>query len=385
VTTVVFLIPGTLGFGAFGPPTAPILEYFADVKKALRPIPSGYQVLVHEPPPTGSFEERVRSLHEAVWKLMHGTPLPHSPAVTASRVLLVGHSTGGVDARLLMNPKFHWPGPATDDERALVRAIVDQIVTISAPFKGTPVVDHIALIRDPVLEVVRVLTMTGIFQDGTLDAFLLRVLSGAASPLLPVKGIGRVASSIVAETARRSAIRTKKASLSDAALVANQVQNFLYKIETDRKLYKDVSLAEMAALDAQIAGGDFPHILSYVTVSPAPRIEAAALQVVPYFVYCVLYFLTTRVSMPGPPPTGARFFGPAHTVATVLADPVSCDGGVPTRSQTLNGVAEGIVLGDHWDVIGSFRGGSGADVVRSGSGFDQARFAELWGDIAARL
>jgi hypothetical protein len=58
---------------------------------------------------------------------------------------------------------------------------------------------------------------------------------------------------------------------------------------------------------------------------------------------------------------------------------------VPARSQTLDGKAAGIVVGDHLDVVGSFEGGTGANVMRSGANFTGSDFEALWGDIANSL
>jgi triacylglycerol lipase len=57
---------------------------------------------------------------------------------------------------------------------------------------------------------------------------------------------------------------------------------------------------------------------------------------------------------------------------------------VPAWSQTLDGRAAGIVLGDHLDVIGHSEA-AGATFLRSGSHFDEARFRELWDQIGRAL
>ena len=52
---VVVFVPGFFGFGAFGHPDRPLVEYFARVEDALlrahvRPL----RFAVHQPPPAGS-------------------------------------------------------------------------------------------------------------------------------------------------------------------------------------------------------------------------------------------------------------------------------------------------------------------------------------------
>ena len=60
----VLLVPGFFGFGSFGRPGRPHIVYFDHVIKAMvaaRPELSG-RIHVHEPPPMGSLESRVRTL-----------------------------------------------------------------------------------------------------------------------------------------------------------------------------------------------------------------------------------------------------------------------------------------------------------------------------------
>jgi pimeloyl-ACP methyl ester carboxylesterase len=122
---VALFVPGFFGFGAFGHPDRPLVEYFARVEDALlrahvRPL----RFAVHQPPPAGSIEERVRSLHLKASELVQQG---------ATRLHLVGHSTGGVDARLLANDRYGGL-PA----RAELLSKIASVITISAPFKGTP-------------------------------------------------------------------------------------------------------------------------------------------------------------------------------------------------------------------------------------------------------
>src|SRR5262249_19303869 len=122
---VVLFVPGFFGFGSFGHPDRPLIEYFARVEDALlrahvRPL----RFAVHQPPPAGSLAERVRSLHKKASEVL---------AQGASTLHLVGHSPGGLDARLLAHPGYA-ALPARQD---LISRIAS-VVTLSAPFHGTP-------------------------------------------------------------------------------------------------------------------------------------------------------------------------------------------------------------------------------------------------------
>ncbi len=248
---VVLLIPGIFGFNALGPVDKPVLEYFAGVRKILEPR---FTVLVHEPPPTGSLEERAESLYLALCKLKYGVRLPHAAqAVTADRVHLVGHSTGGLDARHVANPKFEWPDRPSPAKRDEVTRMITKIVTIAAPFRGSPVVDHIAWFRSPILGVAYDLTLLGVFRNGSVDAGLLRLIAGAGASVPP---FFQVPSRLLVEAAR-SKVRKELDSKQRDELAA-QLQRFLGELHDDTRLYDDLSLEHMAADEAKLAGAESP-------------------------------------------------------------------------------------------------------------------------------
>src|ERR1700745_206063 len=105
---VFLFVPGFFGFGSFGHPDRPFIEYFARVEDALlRAHVRPARFVVHQPPPA------------------------------ASKLHLVGHSAGGLDARLLANSAY-----AALPERGDLIARVASLVTVSAPFHGTPLADR---------------------------------------------------------------------------------------------------------------------------------------------------------------------------------------------------------------------------------------------------
>jgi hypothetical protein len=385
VTTAILLIPGFFGYGAFGPPGAPLLEYFAGVINVLGPsLPPEHAILVHEPPPTGSLDERVASLHEAIWMLQRGERLPHAAqAVLADRVHLVGHSTGGLDARLFANPKFHWSGGPRGAERTAAIGTIGRVVTLSAPLRGTPLVDHAVLARDTLLGVTQALTLLGTFRSSRFDSSALEYFR-ATVPWRRRTPRSGVAAKVVVEAARRAAL-SRGASDADAEPVARQVEQFVDRIENDRQLFGDLAVDRMERVNREIEGGDdLARIDSYVTVSPRPPILDIGLDLPARVIYRILYGMTAQAPLAGDPPTGAPI-GPGPTITRLAADATSCDGVVPTRSQTLDGKGVAIVLADHLDVVGSFPGGSGINVLRSRSDFDTIRFRELWASVAQRL
>src|SRR5512133_265134 len=136
----VLLVPGFFGFGSFGREGKPHITYFDNVIRAMvaaRPELSG-RIHVHEPPPMGSLEARVQSLQDAVLQRLGGALLSGEARGRGPRIHLVGHSTGGVDARLLANPRYRFRG----EDRALRTRLLRHlgtVVTLSAPQHGTPI------------------------------------------------------------------------------------------------------------------------------------------------------------------------------------------------------------------------------------------------------
>ncbi len=106
----VLLVPGFFGFGSFGREGRPHIIYFDHVIKAMvaaRPELSG-RIHVHEPPPMGSLAARVRTLQDAVLQRLGGALLRGETRGRGPRIHIIGHSTGGLDARLLANPRYRF-------------------------------------------------------------------------------------------------------------------------------------------------------------------------------------------------------------------------------------------------------------------------------------
>ena len=314
-------VPGFFGFGAFGHPDRPLIEYFARVEEALlrghlRPL----RFAVHQPPPAGSIAARVLSLHAKATELV---------AAGATRLHLVGHSTGGLDARLIAHP-----GYSGLPERGELIARIGSVITVSTPFHGTP---------------------------------LAQRLGRGAWLVIPALWFA----SILASRGR-----LRLAQLTDVDdETAHQIRRFLGDVAGDHRLVADLAPPAMAELNRSLAGGDVRPPVSFVSVAPRAGLSARDFFGAP--VQRLLYDVTSRLAA-GPVPEKARMpDGPWIGGRHIRLGPKSNDGIVPAWSQTLDGRAAGIVLGDHLDVIGHYES-VGATFLRSGSHFDDARFRALW-------
>jgi triacylglycerol lipase len=419
--TAILLIPGFFGYASFGPDSHPILEYFGGVRAVLQPLLPEHFIVAHEPPPTGTIDSRVASLHDAVGKLLRGELLPHGGSpFKAERVHLVGHSTGGVDARLFTNPAFSWDSTMNAAERGSTLGSIGNVVALSAPFHGTPLATNIRSDNARLLEAVRLLTMLGVFTRGDLVRLGLELAKFSPGALLdhPLA----IPKAILASLSPRHFVDALvpllfpkdesvhgrgAALLSEAAkigrppgisdLVATQVSAFFRNVEGHHELLGDLTVESMARRTAGLTPTDYGRnpgdqgtIFSYVSVAPPPPKAPALvidairhLELIQAYVYATLYQATNEP--PSMPPIVAD--GPAvdADARELVGEPSASDGVVPTRSQTLSGRATGIVFGDHLDVVGSYDGGPGANVMRSGADFNGDRFDALWTDIAKRL
>jgi len=347
---VVLFVPGFFGFGSFGHPDRPLIEYFAKVEDALsrahmRPL----RFAVHEPPPAGSLAERVRSLHAKAMELIGGG---------ATRLHLVGHSTGGVDARLLANPRY-----AALPGRGELIARIASVVTISAPLHGTPLARRIG--------------------RGTWVAVPALWFGSILASRGRLRLAGQVAN--VFNLLKRATLRqptptdTVIAQLADVDEdTAHEIRRFLADVAGDHRLVRDLTPEAMGELNRSLDGGDRVALFSFVSVAPGAGLSPFAFLSAP--LQRLLYDLTRTLSA-GPPPDTARVpDGPWIGERQMAVDASSSDGIVPAWSQTLGGRAAGIVLGDHLDVIGHYEA-AGATFLRSGSRFDDARFRALWRQV----
>ena len=161
-----------------------------------------------------------------------------------------------------------------------------------------------------------------------------------------------------------------------------QIRRFLADVARDHDLVRDLTPESMSELNRALLGGDVVSPISFVSVAPAPGFSPLTFAFAP--LQRLLYDVTYRLTA-GRPPEGARapegsWIG-GHRAALT---PTANDGIVPAWSQTLDGRAEGIVLGDHLDVIGHYEA-AGATFLKSGSRFDDNRFRALWERVGRAL
>lgn len=372
-----YLSPGMFGFGRLGS-----YNYFAHVERELeaRFAAAGHQLVVHviDDLPTASIRRRASRLAEVVARTATGDGAIH----------LLGHSTGGIDARLVASP-------AT---RTLPREAVAwlprlrSVTTMNTPHYGTPLASFFTTARGQrALAALSMLTITGL----TLGAQPLR----ATSVILGFLRRGDLSIPFKLLMLDR-AIESLVGLVDDAR--SPDLRTFLSAIEDDQGSMMQLS---PEAMDLVVAGfEDRPGVRYQSTASmspsPAPRgwIETIghpwrALSLSMFF---ALHHITASTddrypcaALAGIEPRIEAQLAAAFGAAPTLADN---DGVVPIRSQ-LWGTLVWAGPGDHLDVLGHFRDDRDdvpaplrhSDWLTSGSAFTQAQFSTLIDAIVAGM
>jgi hypothetical protein len=335
----VFLIPGFFGFVNFGR-----LVYFGHVREYLEDAfaRERLRVEIHgvRPGPTSSLSKRAAELLRTI----------HESAPADAPLHLVGHSTGGLDARLLMSPNLSL---ATQLDIAAVTSRVQSVVAVASPHRGTPLAAYFSsLLGQQLLRLLSLATIT-VLRRGRLP---VAVFTRAARIL------GRIA---VERTSPPVALLDHLEKELVGNLKPDQedlVDSFVENIHGDQDLMPQLTPAAMDLFQATTA--DRPGVrYGCVTARATPPSLRARFKIgvhpwdqAQYALYSWLY----------------RRVGEG-------------DGIVPLASQ-YHGDVLYEARADHLDVLGHFEDASATpphvDWINSGSGFDPKHFEALWIQVA---
>jgi triacylglycerol lipase len=364
----VVLVPGFFGFANLGDFT-----YFGHVRDLLRelgpPLGLDGEVEVVGTEPTASLPRRAALLCEAVAALLDRAP---------GRVSLIGHSSGGLDARLLCTPGVALP-TAADVERCA--HAVSAVVTVSTPHHGTPLAQSFSSLLGQ--QVLRLLSLTTIhaLRSGRLPLSavlrLARLLSGKGAP--PSGVLDQLYQQLLADFSgeRRRA-----------------VEAFLADVRTDQGLLGQLTPSGMEVLNASAEDRPGLPYGCVVTQARPPGLKSLwSAGLSPYAQATHALFVALYRFSSGTPTGWLPRLDGAHVEGLRRAygrvpSPAANDGIVPTLSQ-VRGRLIHATWADHHDVLGHFHGPTHVpphfDWVASGSGFDRRRFVALWEDVAGFL
>jgi pimeloyl-ACP methyl ester carboxylesterase len=364
----VLLVPGFFGFGKFGE-----LSYFSGVAEAITRSfeRMGKRAIVSEVAtlPTSSIRNRAARVLEAIAAVA---------AVATGPIHIVGHSTGGLDARLAIAPTASLPTEIDFEPYERIRTLV----TVCCPHFGTPVATFFTSAMGKPLLVLFARYFMWLLRHRLALAVVLRF----GYLVIRIRDPFR---------RHRSAFDELYDKLLHDLSEPRRLEliEFLGAVSSDQSLLFQLTPAGCDLLNACTAD---PNLRYGSVVARARRATWTLFfksmlhlysQIV-YPIYAVLRFIAARgesklIPVPAESQRAAleRFFGD-------LPDASDSDGIVPTRSQ-LWGELVHATRADHLDVVGLYGppdpDAGAADWIPSYSGFDRASFEALWEDVGRFL
>jgi hypothetical protein len=336
-----YLSPGMFGFGKLA-----TYDYFAHVQRALvkRFADAGERLEPHvvDVSPTASIRRRAVRLAELVSRTADDG---------AGKIHLFGHSTGGLDARLVSSPSARLP-TAKDNLDWLSR--LRSVTTMSTPHYGTPLASFFATVSGQrMLYAVSALTFIGL----SLGAPPL----AAASAL--VVAIGRIDRTLGVEL--RLLDRTTDALLRALEpATSHEVRGYLDAIRRDQGAMIQLTPEAMDLFQAGVE--DRPGVYYQCTCAQAPppspgklaRSFGSPWTAISSAIFTTMYGITARYDERYP--CAAPEHGDATETILVRAfgktpGARANDGVVPVLSQIWGHVAWA-GYADHLDVLGHFPG-----------------------------
>lgn len=364
----VLLIPGFFGFASIGD-----FAYFAHVKAALdeerRRRGLEGQTLVVDTLPTASLRKRAACVQDALVDLLERDD---------GAVHLLGHSSGGIDARLALSPGASLPGRA--GERHLER--VASVVSLSSPHLGSPLAAFlVGLQGQALLRLISLATVVALRTGRIPIAALFRLVRALGPAQLPVDA-GTLLNHVYQELLT-DFTRERRAELED----------FMAEVGTDQALLQQITPAGMDVFNATVRDRPGVRYGSVVTCARPRGLRSAwGVGLAPYrqathALYGSFHEITARV--------GALRAELGREQADALARaygrppaPGDNDGMVPAISQVWGHVVHA-TWGDHLDVLGHFHLPHHApphfDWLNSGSGYSLDEFVRTWGAVGRFL
>ncbi len=366
----IYFVPGMFGFANLAG-----YDYFGHVRSALkqRLDDAGVECAFADvpSPPTSSIRHRAKVLARVA-----------SQSGDNDAIHLVGHSTGGLDARLILSPTS-FVGLGGDDVAWTRR--VRTCVTLNTPHYGTPLAGYFATVSGTrLLYALSLFTVLSLSVGEPGLAMFSKLLAGLGSvdSLLggDLKLITRVSNGLlrfVDDNAR------------------GEINEFLSLVRTDQGAVIQIMPEAMDLFNAAAEDADDVAYGCVATCAPPPSTLGLARRIrSPYAALTAAVFSTlstfasqahARYPYADPP---SKELDELRRAARGRLDEETNDGIVPTLSM-LWGQLLWAGEGDHLDVLGHFyddqKPSQHVDWLTSGARFDRARFASVMDAVAAFL
>ena len=365
------LTPGMFGFGRLAS-----YDYFVHVDKALarRLADAGVQAKIHvaDVPPTASVRRRTVKLTRFVAEIDEGGPIH-----------LLGHSTGGLDARLAASPSVTL---TVAPELLTWLPRLRSVTTMNTPHFGTPLANFFATANGQrVLYAISAMTIVGLSLGSQPMA--------VASALVGL--VGHADRAFGLELRLLDKLVDKLVSRLDQVR-SDEVRAYLDAIKKDQGAIIQLTPEAMDLFQAGVEDREGVHYQSTASMAPPPS-PAKWLSAVrhPWVGVSSALFTTMHAITANYDecyPCALRDAAPAAEAMLAEKFPRTPgvrtnDGAVPLRSQ-IWGELVWAGLGDHLDVLGHFggeRGTAHVDWLSSGSHFDARQFDSLMDAIASGI
>lgn len=370
-------------------------DYFAHVARALKErfaaAGHGLETHVVDVAPTASIRRRAVRLAELIASTAGADPSSDG----GSPLHILGHSTGGLDARLVASPSARLP---IAGEKLGWMPRLKSITTMSTPHYGTPLASFFA-------------TVSGQRMLYAVSALTFIALSVGAPPLAAasalVVAIGQLDRAVLGMELKILDRTTDALMKALEPAQSREVRDFLDAISKDQGAMVQLMPEAMDLFQSGVE--DRPGVVYQSTVAAAPppsarRLARAMLspwRALSSTLFTTLYGITGRLDENYPcAPDDAN--EQLRALFAELPTPRANDGVVPTRSQ-LWGKVVWAGAADHLDVLGHFTSAVPSEIaarpfwarlfarrpdavhvdwLTSGSNFDEAQFDRLMDAIA---
>ena len=368
MTHLVFLVPGFFGFT-----TLRAVHYFQDVEhvlsRALEQRGVDARIVRCPTQPTGSIVRRADSLRRHVIK--HG-------GLKARELHFVGHSTGGLDVRMLLTPGVQI---APDDTAQRIARRTRTATSVVTPHLGTPLANAFL----------------------TAQGHRLLLLLSSLATTSPARAVAMATTRSISVLTRMDdwferdagpVDRLARTLLRSISFKRNDpTWKYLAAIASDQGALLQLTPEAIDLFRAAVTDRAGIHYGCVIAGVPEPREELRPLallhpqQVALRALFRVLHGITARSHAQYPCPM------PAAVVRRRLGkqlgfelDQRTNDGVVPTLSQ-MHGRVVHTACADHLDVVGHFTlaAGNTSDWLPSGAGFTPQAFEALWDSVAGMI
>lgn len=374
----VYLIPGFFGFANFGD-----FKYFAHVRQYLERLfaEAGRETVLHFVPtlPTASLRQRAARLLEVIRETAGDGDDP---------IHLVGHSTGGLDARLFAAPGLSLPVPRLPGSGSQRRVSATpyvrrlrSVVSIASPHFGTPIASFFtSLLGQKLLQLLSVVTLHTI-RLGTVPLPAILVMTRLLTLPVKIPGLGNGVVEQVyrdvfkdfSEDRRRTLLEFFEQVRGNQALLPQLTPEGMDLLVARASRRRGVSYGSV------ITRARPPRLLGSLKLGPRPTHQAL------YALYRGLYRIASRMD-PALVPELTKDQEAAITRGFGgIPETAANDAIVPTLSQVFGDVIH-VTWADHLDVIGHFgdpdHDPPHVDWLATASDFSRRRFEGLWSDVA---